>query len=94
MRNFNINERLFVDEIDWEDDTFGSAEGTITHVTDSNHSISVTFKLTININFDEVRRETIEVEEIYVEDSFGREVELTEEEYEGIEENFKEVLEW
>lgn len=93
-RDFKITERQFIEDINWEDDFFGVAEDTIEYVTSSNHTLHITYKLSIEVDWDRTRREILEVEEIYVESPFGHEVELTDEEYEQIEQNFKEVTEW
>lgn len=85
---------IFVEEIDWQDEYFGVSEGTIEYTTEGNYTINVTYKLTLEVNLDGIVNESVFVEEIYVENVYGNEVELNEEEFEAIEDNFKELLTW
>lgn len=93
-RNFKIKETIFIDNIDWQDEEYGVIEDTIEYTTDSNHKLYVTYKLTVEVGWDGKQKSYLEVDEIYVENPFGKPVEITDDEYESIEKNFRKVIKW
>lgn len=94
MRDLKINETIFIENIDWEDETFGVAEDTVEYVTKSNHKLYVTYRLTLEVNWDGKVNSSLDIDEIYVENPFGAEIDLSDVEYDAIEENFRSVVEW
>lgn len=93
MRNFTIKESIPVDLI-WEDNIFGVYEGTTELVTPSNHTIYATLKLTVEILRNGREEVSFILEELFIEDPFGREIDYTDDEYDAILENLQTNIEW
>lgn len=85
---------IFIDSIDWQDGTFGIAEGTEEYSTEGNYTINITYKLTLETGLDGRTAENLEIEELFVENVYGKEVDLTEDEYYNVVENFRNNLVW
>lgn len=93
-RDLNINETIFIDNIDWQDEDFGVVEDTIEYVTTTNHKLYITYVLTLTIGLDGEETSSLEVVELYVENPFGKSIVITDEEYDAIVDNFNEVIKW